>query len=261
MPELPDVEAFRRHLSAGSLQRPIARVEVVDPYLLRDTSRQRLGRALKRTTLVGTRRHGKHLFAETSGGGWLVLHFGMTGFLRHCAEDAPRPEHTRFVLHFDDGSLLAFADQRKLGFVSYTTDADEFLRARDLGPDALRLSYAELRDLLRARRGALKSALMDQSLISGIGNIYSDEILFQARLAPKRGAADLDAGEYRRLHRQLRRVLQLAADRGADPDRLPDSWLLLHREDGAPCPRSNGHVRKFTMSGRGAFHCPACQPG
>jgi formamidopyrimidine-DNA glycosylase len=261
MPELPDVEVFRRHLASHGLHRPIARVEVVDPYLLRDTSRQRLGRALKRAELVGTRRHGKHLFAETSRGGSLVLHFGMTGFLQHCGKEEPRPQHTRFVLHFDDGSQLAFADQRKLGFVSYTADAEAFVDARDLGEDALRLSQPALRELLRSRRGALKSALMDQSLISGIGNIYSDEILFQAKLNPKLGAADLDAAGYRRLHRQLCRVLQLAADRGADPARLPRSWLLLHREDGAPCPRNNGQVRKFRMSGRGGFYCPSCQPG
>lgn len=259
MPELPDVEVFRRHLAATSLHRTVERVRVSDTTALRETSRPRLTRALSGQELTRTRRHGKHLFADLSGEGWLVMHFGMTGYLQHTKDGERPPRHTRVLVAFADGSSLAYVDQRRLGFVSLADAPDEYAEAHRLGPDALTLSAADLRDLLQHRRGAVKSALMDQELVAGVGNIYSDEILFHARIDPKAPAAALDQAAVRRLHRQLMRVLRLAADRGADPERLPDSWLLPHREDGAPCPRGNGEVRKFTMSGRGAFYCPACQ--
>jgi formamidopyrimidine-DNA glycosylase len=258
MPELPDVEVFRRRIAGTCLHRRIAKVQAHDARVLRGVSRQRLSRSLKGSELVTTRRHGKHLFTALSGSGWMVMHFGMTGFVEHGADQQPHP-HTRLTLQFADGSRLYFVDQRRLGFTSLTDDPDAFVRDQNLGPDAVDPSPAQLRDLLRSRRGSVKSALMDQSLIAGVGNIYSDEILFHARIDPRASAADLDDATVRRLHRQIARVLRLAADRDADPSRMPRTWLLQHRSDGAACPRGIGEIRKFTMSGRGAFFCPACQ--
>ncbi len=257
MPELPDVESYRRYLDRSGLRREIRRVRVQEPGSLRDVSRQRLSRALKGRRFVDTRRHGKHLFTSVSGSVWLVMHFGMTGRLEHG--NGSLPDHTRVAYEFADGSWLAFVDMRRLGFVSLTADVDDYVRAQGLGPDALSLSYAALRDLLRSRRGALKPALMDQSMVAGVGNVYSDEILFQARLDPRMAASGLEDAQCRRLHRQLRRVLRTAADRDADPRRVPKGWLLPNREDGVPCPRGRGEVRKLSISGRGAFYCPACQ--
>jgi formamidopyrimidine-DNA glycosylase len=259
MPELPDVETFRRRLAHTGLHREIGRVEVRDPTMLQGVRRDRLRRALRGHELTTTRRHGKHLFARTDGA-WLVEHFGMTGYLHRADSDEALPEHTRFVLHFRDGRSLALVDQRRLGSVGLVDDPDRFVADEQLGPDALAVTEAELGEILAGRRGGLKSALMDQRLIAGIGNIYSDEILFQARLHPELPAGDLDAAAHRRLHRQLRRVLRTAIDRQADPRRLPRSWLLRHREDGAACPRGDGKVRRLRPHGRGAFYCPACQP-
>jgi formamidopyrimidine-DNA glycosylase len=261
MPELPDVEAFRRHLDATSLHRRVERVRVHDTAALQGLSRQRLQRALAGRRLRRSHRHGKHLFGALTGGGWLVMHFGMTGRLEYDEGGDRPPRHTRLTVQFADGSRLAFVDQRKLGFVSLARDVEEFVAAERLGPDALDLSLTGLRDLLRTRRGSVKSALMNQAAVAGIGNVYSDEICFQARLDPRTPATSLQDTAVRRLHRRLGGVLHTAADRGADPARVPRGWLLAHREDGAPCPRGNGTVRKISMSGRGAFYCPSCQPG
>ena len=258
MPELPDVETFRRRLTHNGLHREIGRVEVRDPSLLHGVRRDRLRRVLRGSELTTTRRHGKHLFAKADKA-WLVEHFGMTGYLLPTADRDTLPEHTRFVLHFTDGRSLALVDHCRLGSVGLVDDPDRFVADEQLGPDALEVTEAELGELLAERRGGLKSALMDQRLLAGIGNIYSDEILFQSRLHPKQSAGDLDEAARRRLHRQVRRVLRTAIDRQADPRRLPRSWLLRHREDGAPCPRGNGRVRRLTPHGRGAFYCPACQ--
>jgi formamidopyrimidine-DNA glycosylase len=261
VPELPDVESFRRYLDRTSLRQEISRVRVLDPACLKGVGRQRVARALKGNRLLRTRRHGKHLFAGVSGSGWLVMHFGMTGRLEYGDARDPVPDHSRVAYEFANGCRLAFVDMRKLGFVTLTGDVDDYVGAQGLGPDALALGYADLRDLLRSSRGALKSTLMDQTVVAGIGNVYSDEILFQARLDPRQPAAGLDDAGYRRLHRQVGRVLRMAADRDADPGRLPPGWLLPNREDGVPCPRGRGEVRKLKLSGRGAFYCPACQSG
>lgn len=228
--------------------------------MLEGVSRRRLRETLTGAELATTRRHGKHLFVRAGDDGWLVLHFGMTGQLEHIGSDDEIPEHTRFALRFDDRSVLALDDQRRLGHVSLTDTIEEYVAANDLGEDALRLPESALRAALSARRGGLKAALMDQALMAGIGNVYSDEILFQARLHPRVRPPDLDPSAGHRLHRQIRRVLTIAADRGADPGRVPRGWLLRHREDGARCPRGNGRIEKYRISGRGGFLCSGCQP-
>lgn len=259
MPELPDVEVYRRRLAATGLHRRIKRVRVPDPTVLRDVTAQRLGTALKGRELVGSARRGKHLFADTTGRATLVMHFGMTGLLEvHDRVEAPDP-HERMALELTDGGEVTMVDMRKLGFVTVTEDVDAYCRAHDLGPDALDVDLGDLRRLLRGYRGGVKAMLMDQSRLAGIGNIYSDEILFHARIDPRRPADSLDDAAVRRLHRQMRRVLLMAADRGADVSQVPDGWLLPHRQDGAPCPRGNGEIRKVRLGGRGAYLCPACQ--
>ena len=258
MPELPDVEAFRRHLERAGLHRRIEHVRVPDPTALQDVTRQRLARSLVGESLERTGRRGKHLFAATSGAATLVLHFGMTGYLAIDGRDRSDP-HERLRLELADGGRLCLVDQRRLGFVTLTEDVAEYCSARGLGQDALDLTFHDLRRLLAGGRGGVKSLLMDQGALAGVGNIYSDEICFQARIDPHRAAASLDDNEARRLHRQLRRVLLTAADRDADPERFPRGWLLVHRQDGAACPRCGTPLRKVRLVGRGAFWCPGCQ--
>lgn len=259
VPELPDVEVYRRRLADAGLHRRVEQVHVRDRTVLRDVSSERLERALTGNELVGTHRRGKHLFASTSNGETLVLHFGMTGVLEVADERSrPRP-YERLALEFADGGVLSVIDPRKFGSATIVEDVDAYCREHDLGPDALSLDVGDLRRLLRGHRGGVKALLMDQSLIAGVGNIYSDEILFQARIDPRRHADTLDDAAVRRLHRQMRRVLNVAADRGADPSRFPKGWLLRHRENGTPCPRGNGEIRKIRLGGRGAYWCPVCQ--
>jgi formamidopyrimidine-DNA glycosylase len=259
VPELPDVEVYRRTLARTSLHRRIDRVRVRDDSMLRGVTGRRLSAALRGHELEATHRHGKHLLVDVSDGGELALHFGMTGHLETGDEvDGP---HVRLELRFADGGALALVDQRRLGHVALAAGVDELVAQQDLGPDALSLGPREFADILRRSRGGLKATLMDQSVIAGLGNIYTDEVLFQARLDPRARAADLSPAEQRRLHRQLQRVLALAIGRDADPDRLPATWLLPHREDGAPCPRGRGVVRRLRVNGRAGYWCPECQAG
>lgn len=259
MPELPDVEVFRRRLAATSLHRRIERVRVLDGRLLHDVDERTLDRTLRGRSLEATHRHGKHLVVDVSDDGVLVLHFGMTGHLATGEGDPPALPHLRLEVDFTDGHHLLLVDQRRLGQVTLADSLDEYVDRRGLGPDALSLRPAELRDLLQRSRGGVKATLMDQDKVAGLGNIYSDEVLFQARIDPRAPARQLDDAAYRRLHRALRHVATVAVERGADPGRMPRTWLLPNREEGAPCPRGTGTVQKFRSGGRSGYWCSECQ--
>lgn len=258
MPELPDVEVFRQQLAATSLHQEIEAVAIDAPKMLQDVSAEDLRSALLGTAFETTHRHGKYLFAELARGPWLVLHFGMTGRLDYTERDAEPPRHARLTIDFENGHRLAGIWQRRLGKIGMTTDPKSFVAEHELGPDALGLACSDLREMLARRRGGLKSALMDQAFIAGLGNVYTDEILFHAGLDPARPAADL-GDDVEKLHRATRHVLELAIERRAEPERLPDTWLLPHRKSEARCPRCGTPIDKVQTAERTGYRCPDCQ--
>jgi formamidopyrimidine-DNA glycosylase len=269
MPELPDVENLRRGLRRRALHRRIEHVYVGDKRALDRTSPGRLARAAEDKELVATRRHGKHLFVELAAEGadhtrWLHFHFGMTGTFAYFEDTDDDPKHDRVRFDLDDGGHLAFVDPRLFGHVGLVDDPQTYIDSAHLGPDALSASFDEAA-LHRAIVGkhSIKAALMDQRAVAGIGNVYADEILFQAKLDPRRVPTELTAHELSRLHRNVHRVLEEAIARGAGRealrDRLPRTWLLPHRSSGAPCPRCGGIIRAYESAGRRGYWCPTCQ--
>ncbi|MGK7346466.1 MAG: Fpg/Nei family DNA glycosylase [Candidatus Nitrospinota bacterium M3_3B_026] len=260
MPELPDVEAFKRYLNATSLHKTIGRVKVYAPDVLEGVSGRRLRNALEGKSLDQTRRHGKYLFARISGGGWLVMHFGMTGRLKYFKGTHSPPRHTRLLLSFENGFNLAYILQRKLGRVFLAGSGGSFIKERGLGPDAMTIGRAPFLQRLGKGRGGVKPWLMNQGNIAGIGNIYSDEILFQARVHPLRKTGSLDETAGKRLFRKTRSVLKTASDAGADPEAMPRSWLMRHRKGGGRCPRCSSPLATLKAAGRTSWFCPECQP-
>jgi formamidopyrimidine-DNA glycosylase len=261
MPELPDVETFRRYVDATSLHQRVVGVDLDATRMLKGARADELRAALTGGHFEETARHGKFLFVRIDVAPWLVLHFGMTGLLTYFKADGGAPAHTRLLVQFDNGYRLAGVWRRRLGRIDLADDVESFATDNDLGPDAFEpeLDREDLARMLRGRRGGLKSALMDQSFIAGIGNVYSDEILFRAGLMPERPAAELDDAELDALHRALRHVLATAVERQADPGRLPRGWLLPRRESGAECPRCGAELARRTVAGRTAWYCPRCQ--
>jgi len=259
MPELPDVETFKRYVDSTSLNHRIKKVEVDAPRMLRIAPRI-LRKALEGSEFSKTERLGKHLLIRVKGGPWLVLHFGMSGMLEYAKDACERPAHTHLLVHFANGYRLAGIWQRRLGRIDLAGDPVAYAEAHDLGPDALdpAIGLKDFKQMLRERRGTIKAALMDQSFLAGIGNIYSDEILFQSGIRP-----DVKLSEFsdavRALHRAIRHVLRIAIARQADPDRLPESWLLPHRHKGGKCPHCGGALQQKRSSGRAAYFCPHCQ--
>lgn len=259
MPELPDVEVFRRYLDSTALHKRIASVEVHSQRVLEGVSEKRLKSTLEEASLEGTARHGKYLFARLDGGQELVLHFGMTGFLNYYKNPAERPEHERLRLRQENGYNLAYDNQRLLGRVLLTPDRDHFIRNHGLGPDALSVNFEGFTSILQRGRGAIKSTLMNQKMLAGLGNVYTDEILFQARVHPKAPIGGLGEERLRSVYEQMRAVLEKSIEIQADPARMPESYLLPRRERDAACPRCGSRVRKIDISGRATYLCPACQ--
>jgi formamidopyrimidine-DNA glycosylase len=259
MPELPEVEIFKRYLDATSLHHRIDDIDVRNTYVLKETSARELARGLKGRRFESSRRHGKHLFVRADGKLWLRLHFGMTGSLQYFKQEQQAPTHTRVLFIFANNHRLAFDDQRQFGQIGLLKEVDEFLKKRALGPDALEIDLGELRKVMRKHRGAVKSILMNQRLISGIGNIYADEILFRARMHPATEISRLGDKALTKLFRATHYVLRKAIAAKADTNQMPQSWLLPHRGKGGKCPRCGRRLKSAIIGGRTAWFCPHCQ--
>jgi len=262
MPELPDVAQFKSYLDSTSLRRRVTAVRGLDADLVRDMSAARLRKAVAKRRFVSSQRHGKYLLVGLDDGRFLVLHFGMTGFLKASKQGEETPSHARAVFVLDDGYHLAYACQRKLGQLTVVDGPEELAQRHGLGPDALddALTVDALAERLEGSRAMIKSALMNQQLLAGIGNVYSDEILFHSRMHPKRPAGRLDRKGLRALHRNMRKVLHKAIECRAEIERLPRGYLLPHRDTDDDCPRCGGELDTLKVGGRTAWLCPRCQP-
>jgi formamidopyrimidine-DNA glycosylase len=259
MPELPEVETFKRYLDSTSLHQGINNVEVRDAYVLKRVSARELARRLKGRRFENSHRHGKHLFVRAGDELWLRLHFGMTGSLEYFKRDEAAPKSARVIFCFSDNRRLAFDDQRKFGEIDLIKDVDEFLQRRCIGPDALDVGRSEFQTIFRMHRSAVKAILLNQQLIAGIGNLYADEILFRARIHPATDAARLSDKDLRGLFRATRYVLEKAIALKTDFNRLPKSWLLTHRGKAGKCPRCGRALKSAAIGGRTSWFCAHCQ--
>ena len=259
MPELPESDAMRLVIERHCLNRTIEAVELGSDTgyidLPGDNARARLvGRQFTQTD-----RHGKFIFAGSRPGPWMVVHLGMTGKL--VAFDAPDdpPDYTKFLIAFEGDRRLAFVCPRKLGRVEIADDPESFVSNGGYGPDALKISKETFADRIGASRGAIKSALMDQRKIAGIGNLWSDEIGFRVGLAPERRASDLTRDCLDTMHAAMHDILQTVLDTEATYSQLPEDWLIGSRKEGAPCPRCDGTITRSKVGGRSAYYCSAHQ--
>lgn len=263
MPELPDVEGFRRTLDTAAGRR-IARVEVADAGVLRGITARAFGRRLRGRRLGHPYRHGKWLVApagsgQDSGALVVMLHFGMTGGLLTCPPGQERHPHDRVVFVLEDGGELRYRDQRKLQGIRLVDPGTAERTLAGLGPDAMSVGEEEFEDVLARRRGRVKAVLIDQSAVAGLGNLLADEILWRARVNPTRPARDVTVPEGHRMHVEMRRVLRSATRAGRVPDR--PGWLTGHRDRPEPdCPRCGTKLRDGRVAGRHTVWCPHCQP-
>jgi len=242
------------------------------PRMIPNSTPEQVEAAVAGRTVEGVERRGKYLLLGLSGDCWLVIHRKMSGNVTLSGPDAAAARHTHLVLWFDDETQLRFVDPRKFGriylFAGHAA-LDAFLRER-LGPEPLDdLTPPGLRDMLARRRARLKSLLLDQRFLAGIGNLYADEILWEARLHPARSAQSLTARERSRLLDATQRVLLGAilrrgtsvsdyvdanGERGQNQD-----FLQVYGREGLPCPRCGRPIIRQVIAQRGTWFCPGCQ--
>ena len=255
MPELPEAEANRLRIARDCLNRTIEAAEPGD-----DTDHIELPGDNERGRLVGhqltrTHRHGKLIFAGSGAGPWIAVHLGMTGSLRPFDADDGPPDYAKFVIRFEGERRLAFRCPRKLGWVRVVDSPQAEIDRIEFGPDALEISRDAFVEVIGTSRGAIKSALMQQKKLAGIGNLWSDEILFRLGIDPQRKGTKLDEGQLGEMYDAMRDILRAVVDTQADYSKLPECWLIHTRDEGAECPQCGGTITRTKVGGRSAFHC------
>ena len=258
MPELPEVEAVRSYAERVCSGRIILSIEVMDDGVLEGCSSKELDSFCKNRNLLSVRRHGKQMFIELDQG-FVSVHLGMTGDLIFKARKAMPDKHDRVLFNFKGGSQMAYRDMRKFGAIGCTLSIDDFLKKKKLGPDALKVGRQEFVSRIGGRHRAIKTVLLDQRVIAGIGNLYADEVLFQSRIHPLRLASGLSVKETGTMLKNVRKVLRASVQVASDFDRLPKGFMLPVRGLGNACPRGNGEFKSLKVNGRTTYYCPACQ--
>jgi formamidopyrimidine-DNA glycosylase len=245
MPELPEAERARALIADRALGRLITAVDDSDSYVSRPHAPGEIAAALVGRRLTSANRIGKTLWLETDGDGPdLGLHLGMAG--RIAIDEEPHERWDRFALTFGDGGRLALRDKRRLGRARLEPDLSR------LGPDAALATREEFRR--RVGRGAspIKARIMDQGVIAGIGNLLADEILWQARIDPRRPATDLSEPELDALRRALRAAVRRALGKGG----AHTGVLNPHRTPDGHCPRCGALLSHTRIGGRTTYWCP-----
>ncbi len=281
MPELPEVETIARGVDARVRGHRIAEVWLGrhrEPF---KTPPARMAQGLEGRTLLGVHRTGKHIVCELGSAGsgpsdqdasqataqWIV-HLGMTGRLVVTTPEASVAPHTHARLTLASGRELRFVDPRRFGRLEFR-DLSRALGFAAPGPEPLTIGAQEFAALFRGRRLAIKAALLNQTLLAGVGNIYADESLFRAGIRPRRMAGRLTRADLERLRRALRQVLEQAIGLGGssvsdyvDADGVRGFFQLEHRvyqRTGQPCRVCGTPIRRIVVGGRSTHYCPMCQ--
>lgn len=271
MPELPEVETIRRDLQPLVLGRTVTEAWVSPnaPKLVQLISPEEFCRLLAGRRIEEVSRRGKYLTFVLDRGLMWVVHLRMTGRLQHRAGGCPPHPHLRATFRLDDGTWLCYADLRKLGTMWLVDDWS--LVHRGLGPEPLEeaFDHAAFHAVLKRRGAPIKSVLLDQTVIAGIGNIYADEALFAARIHPKTAAKALSSRAASRLHAAARDVLHAAlGDRGSSFQDYVDAAgnagghqlkVKVFRRTGEPCYVCGTEIQRIKLGGRSTHFCPSCQ--
>ncbi|HEX8502139.1 MAG TPA: bifunctional DNA-formamidopyrimidine glycosylase/DNA-(apurinic or apyrimidinic site) lyase [Pyrinomonadaceae bacterium] len=276
MPELPEVELVARALDRVVGGRVVARAELLRPGLAPENTPREFARLLRGARFERVGRRGKHILAELDNGHVLITHLRMTGRFLLLPARAPLPKHTHALFRLAEGGRLAFTDQRHFGLMKVVR-AEDLAAARELralAPEPFSAEFTPeyLAGVFRKTKRTLKDVLLDQTKVTGLGNIYAAEVLFLARLDPFAPANVVTRRAVARLHRAVLDVLGEAIAHGStmnvDPEDIDGSyfggggyngrWRVYDRED-EPCQTCGAAVRRVSRAGRSTYFCPRCQ--
>ncbi len=269
MPEMPEVETIRRDLCAPLLGRTIERVTFLWPRTAANMPSEEMAARLQGRKVVALRRRGKYLIIDLDPACHLIIHLRMTGRLHLYPGRTPAQKHTRVITELDNGAELHFWDQRKFGRFYCVEDENEVVGK--LGPEPLADDWTveAFKEALNKRRAPIKSLLLNQQIVAGIGNIYADEALFFAGIHPLRPGNSLNDDEVWHLHQAIRYVLREALKAQGStfstyrrPGEETGAYQLQHqvfRRTGKPCPVCRTPIERIKVGGRSTHFCPRCQ--
>src|SRR5438477_7435918 len=275
MPELPEVETVARGLAQRALGDVIESVWIGEKPQPLKSSAQEIASALEGAKIVGVERIGKHIVVELSrpqngqpsvSNQWIV-HLGMTGSLLIVPAEAEIAKHTHLIARLQSGRELRFVDPRRFGRLAVRQIGDDNTWA--VGREPLEISTHDFAALFRGRKTPIKSALLNQKLLRGVGNIYADEALHRAGIRPRRRASSITRSEFKTLRKHLQAVLRQAIAAGGssisdyvDVSGESGNFQFRHRvygREGQPCRRCKCAVKRIVIAGRSAHYCPYCQ--
>jgi formamidopyrimidine-DNA glycosylase len=259
MPELPEVERAARRLAKAALGKTIASVKAIHPALERKLPASE-SRAVKGKRIDRIERRGKHQLLHLDSGDTLVVHFRMNGDWEIGSVSEPLEPFTRAVIDLVDGTRISLVDRRALS--SITLDKKGASSLPKLGREAsdASLDADYLLEVLGRRKIAIKPALMDQSVVAGLGNIYAAEALWEARLDPRRPAAQVTKAKLVRLVEAIRLVLSPKKRRpGRYTEKRGVERFAVYDREGKGCRRCDGIIERIVQAGRSTYFCPGCQ--
>lgn len=273
MPEMPEVEIIRRNLVDRLKDKMIANVEVLLPRLIKWPTVESFASMIIGRTIADFKRKGKYLLLELDNSDIVVIHLRMTGRLCYVGKGVERDAYTKIVFHLNNGDVLTYADTRTLGTL-YAIKANELWRISGLanmGPEPLSAEFtiAYLQETLKSNRGKIKSFLLNQKYIGGLGNIYVDECLILSKIHPERVGNSLAVNEIKQLYAAINQVIDAGINDGGTTFRdyrngngekgSHQENLFAYGRTGLPCRFCGSIIEKIEVGGRGTHFCPQCQ--
>lgn len=260
MPELPEVELYRRQFEEVALDKAIVAVDAENEGRMVPGGLDQIREAAVGKSMVETQRIGKYLFIHLSDGGpWLMWHFGLTGSFTYYGDEAMQHRFARIFFRLDNGWTLSFNSMRKFSRLEVTESLEAYQKRKKIGADARAISPEDFAAALQRKSMQLKPALLEQKNFAGVGNWIADEMLLWTGLHPERRCHAVSTEQYHALHAALQEIIQTAIDYGADYEAFPKKYLIRVREDGGHCPRCDQELTRLVVGGRGTYLCTSCQ--
>lgn len=265
MPELPEVETIKRELEKAVLGKRITEVSIQNPKVIRQPSPDKFKKGLVGASIKNILRKAKVLILELSNRKSLVIHLKMTGQLIYPGNG----KNSRVSFRLSDGKTLDFNDQRLFAELRVMDNWKNLKFIQGLGPEPFDINIEQFKAMLSKKKTKIKPLIMDQTFISGVGNLYAAESLFRARIHPARPASSLSEKEKENLFKEIKDTLQEAIEhKGSSVDQyvqlsgLPGGYVRYHKvydREGKPCLRCKSPIKRIALGGRGTYFCPRCQ--